>query len=45
MNIQLLFPGSYASNCYLIEDSGQVNKETWDKLVEAYEAHAGNYVN
>ena len=24
MNIQLLFPGSYASNCYLIEDSGQV---------------------
>ena len=29
----------------LIEDSGQVNKETWDKLVEAYEAHAGNYVN
>ena len=29
----------------LIEDSGRVNKETWDRLVEAYEAHAANYVN
>ena len=24
MNITLLFPGSFASNCYLLEDSGQV---------------------
>ena len=29
----------------LLEESGRVDKRTWDRLVEAYEANASNYVN